>query len=196
MKVGGFKSSTGHMTKLLQYLGDDRHYHTFVHIGYMLENLQKTFPEFYYDKLLKLAIAYHDCEYFIGRKTGLSEEESAKAATQELEALGYEKYERDDVERLILLTIGHQTDRSDIRGSILIDLDLAGLASPMYWQNKDWIRKEFKYVTDDQWRDGRIKFLESFLNREYIYQSDKGIKLWESKARDNMIRELELLSEE
>lgn len=181
------------MSALLKYLGNDRHYHTFAHIGYMIENLQLTFPEYQYDRTLKAAIAYHDCVYLINQRTGDSENASAVAAIKELGDAGYTIAELREVARLILLTINHYAAYDDVPGQILIDLDLAGLASPMYWQNKDWIRQEFRSASEEQWVDGRIKFLESFLGRDYIYQTSRAIELWEDKARANMILELEAL---
>jgi predicted metal-dependent HD superfamily phosphohydrolase len=182
-------------TALLKYLDNDRHYHTFAHIGYMMENLQLTFPEHQYDRVLKAAIAYHDCVYLINQPVGTSENVSAKAAERELADANWGTIERREVARLIRLTINHHAAEDDLTGKILIDLDLAGLASDMYWTNKDWIRQEFKSASDEQWREGRIKFLESFLSRDYIYQTSRAIRRWESLARENMTMELEDLQE-
>ena len=41
--------------------------------------------------------------------------------------------------------------------------------------------------------DSRVKILQGFTNREFIYQTEEGRTLWEKKARGNIESEISLL---
>ena len=52
------------------------------------------------------------------------------------------------------------------------------------------IRREYKQFNDDEFRKGRIDFIESLLKQPRIYQTDYFYKLREENARINLQREL------
>lgn len=91
---------------------------------------------------------------------------------------------------LILLTQRHQVDSNDIDidGQILLDADLGILGSDwskyrLYAQN---IRREYSWVSDDNYILARKAILEKFLARPQIYFF---LKELEVTARQNMLYE-------
>ena len=56
------------------------------------------------------------------------------------------------------------------------------------------IRKEYSWVPDDQYRIGRKKVLQDFLNRPRIYFTERAGKELEQQARVNIEREIARLS--
>ncbi|GAB3816703.1 hypothetical protein GCM10028820_16410 [Tessaracoccus terricola] len=100
-----------------------------------------------------------------------------------------------EVQRLIMLTTHHQPDASDLPGSRLCDADLSGMGSRWedYLDNITGIRAELPQFDEEQWRHGRARFLERFLDHEWLFHTARGQNLWEHRARTNMERELELL---
>lgn len=195
------------MTALLNYLAPERHYHNMTHVGYMLDGMK-----YYYDVALppgantnlKHAILYHDVIYVPGAWD--NEFQSAVVAAQEIPELTHgdlfaqfgvkaKEIDINEIQRLIMLTKDHKPAVDDVAGQIICDLDLAGLggSQELYESNRKKIRKEFSTATDEQWAEGRKKFLRSYLDRDTIYHTDHGKKNWEAKARENMGKELDSL---
>lgn len=177
------------MTALHEYLNNDRHYHTFEHVGKMFEDLRLYFPEYQQETALKYAILYHDCIYTPGSL--YNESESARRAYAETEHL--EESIRNKVNSLIRLTEDHECHDDDELGKVLIDLDLCRLASNDYQMNSILIRKELFIAKDEEWRSGRIKWLNSFLARDSIYLTSLSKSKFEALARNNMENELQYL---
>lgn len=141
-------------------------------------------------KTLRAAILYHDVEYSPGAWD--NEYRSAIVAAREC---GLQGWQNNEVQRLIMLTKDHLTNDEDSLGKIIIDLDLAGLASDEYESNSKKIRREFYKLSDEEWRAGRVAWLEKFLARPTIYLTDYGKENWETDARFNMVLELNYLKE-
>src|SRR5690606_1827939 len=76
--------------------------------------------------------------------------------------------------------------------AIFMDLDLADIGTDAYWKNRDLIRKEFGDYDDDQWIEGRQKFLWAYSKpqRETLYKTSLGYAQWESQAQFNFRTEL------
>lgn len=183
------------MSSLHQYNDWYRHYHNFTHIGEMMSILNEIFIDDVYKagnsegfNVLKAAILYHDVEYIPGAWD--NEYRSAIIASQEC---GLPEWETREVERLILLTKDHVTHDKDTLGKVIIDADLAGLASGQYEANSKKLRREFYSFSDQEWQNGRVAWLEKFLARPTIYLTDYGKKNWEVSARFNMVLELNYL---
>ena len=177
------------MSSLHMYNDSNRHYHNFSHVGDMLRDLEVFNGKiFFEDIVMKTAILYHDVYY----KPGAWDNEYRSAIIARDEC-GLDDWATNEVERLILLTKDHVTHSEDTWGHIVIDLDLAGLATDKYKSNSEKIRKEFWSFSDEQWRAGRIQWLNKFLSREAIYYTEYGRENWEAKARQNMQAELDYL---
>jgi predicted metal-dependent HD superfamily phosphohydrolase len=93
------------------------------------------------------------------------------------------------VSRIILDTKG-ETPSID-ESKLVIDLDLYELSTDNYWSNYlAKIKKEYcEFYSEDQFREGRIKWLNAFLDRDKIYVSEWG-EQFEKLARYNLEDEL------
>jgi predicted metal-dependent HD superfamily phosphohydrolase len=142
--------------------------------------------------LLYLAILFHDVVYDTNRKD--NEEKSAEFAENWLKNK-FVNEEIKEVKRLILATKHQHKNETDKDAQIIVDCDLAGLGQSWegYKKNGENIRKEYSQFSDEEFKNGRIKFLENMLKQPKIFYI---LTLLESKARENMKRELEELKNE
>ena len=140
---------------------------------------------------LVLAIAFHDVIYNTNNlSVDLSNEElSAQMAEKYLGQRNVDDSDIAEIVRLIMLTKTHKVEDDDVLGRIMIDADLAILAAPdlEYDTYADNIRKEYDWVEESAYIQGRVKFLESFLKRERLFYTTN---LSDAQARRNMTREL------
>jgi len=136
-----------------------------------------------------LAAWYHDAIYDPLRSD--NEERSAQLA-QHAAAVVASKQIGSDAASYIRATQGHQKrwEGEDEVCLYLMDVDLSGLGEDSYTKNGLLIREEYAHLSDDEWREGRKKFLESFLGREHIFHTEKFRASHEDKARENMEAEL------
>lgn len=172
-----------------------RHYHNFNHIAIMLE-LSDQYSNYLQQKdVVNLAIFYHDVIYNPLRKD--NEERSARRAARELKQLQVPKNKIDLVERYILATKIHDLqgfgEESDL--AYLLDFDLSVLGADweayvIYAQN---IRKEYSVYPDFMYNPGRVQVLQHFLEKSVIYFTNLFYKNRETKARENIMREITAL---
>lgn len=139
---------------------------------------------------VKLAVWFHDAIYETSNQD--NEFQSAEFASNCLQELGVEKQQIERVRELILLTQHHQVDSNNIEEQILLDADLAVLGGDWekYWLYAQNIRQEYNWVGDRDFKFGRIKVLEHFLNRPQIFFLLTNL---EDIARQNLTREIEML---
>ncbi len=184
-----------HKHPLLEYIDNSRGYHSIVHIGKMIEDLHRYFPAHADDYELKMAILYHDAVYEAGAVD--NEFRSAVAFKEDMESRfdNIKDGPIREVQRLIMLTKNHVTTPEDRIGAVLIDLDLAGLGKSrdVYIMNSKLVKQEYLGITDEQWKFGRIAFIDSFVARGNIYQTPEGRANWEIQARDNLLAEKDYL---
>jgi predicted metal-dependent HD superfamily phosphohydrolase len=143
--------------------------------------------------LLKHALIWHDFVYDPESKT--NEQDSADRYRYYFSHQQSKRFV-NEVCRLILLTKGHTTLPNDVRGSIMISIDLSILGSEpdTYAEYVKNIRKEYSMFTDKQYNVGRIKVLQKFLDSERIYPNDRAAELWEVQARINIQNEIDQLA--
>ncbi len=176
-----------------RYSEADRAYHTLTHIAAMLAVVDE-FGDAVTDPLaLRLAVWFHDAIYD-ARRTD-NEAESARYARGALEPALLPPSTLAAVERLILATKTHEADPTDGDAALLLDADLAILgASPAdYDRYAQAIRKEYAWVSEDRYREGRRKVLDSFLERPRLYHTPALFARLEQAARANLKRESEML---
>jgi len=145
--------------------------------------------------ILSLAAFYHDAIYDTNQRKGgmTNEEASAMWATSDLAALGVDSEAIAEITRLIRLTSRHQTMPHDRLGQVIIDADLAILASPeaRYLAYSKAIRVEYGWVDDLAYAKGRGEVLRQFLDRERIFYSPL---MDEARARQNLSEEIRRLA--
>ena len=176
---------------------DHRHYHTLNHIEDILRNIPQ-FAETYglndhQVAQLHILTWYHDSVYQIGSDL-VNEDESARLFRAHSQAcdLFFDVITDAMLEFAIRDTRTH-TNPSTFISAVFMDLDLAGLGyeTTLYIDNSDRVKAEYiQAYTDDEWLEGRKKFLTAFLDRPCIYHTSLGEKMWGRKARKNMQEEL------
>jgi predicted metal-dependent HD superfamily phosphohydrolase len=184
------------------YTTPDRSYHNLNHIHHVLTildrftvNNSESSPETLLQNPVPVVFAawFHDFVY--DSQSADNELQSAKSATELLANIGISTESIDRVQQLILATKGHQIDPDDLDRCIFLDADLAILgADPIRYQAyQQSIRHEYSWVSDSEYRVGRIGVLESFLQRDRLYCTDLLFTELESIARNNIKHEIDRL---
>ena len=176
------------------YTKPDRHYHNLNHINHVLTTIERFDLKLQNPIAVKLAAWFHDFVY--GSQASDNEFQSAKLAKELLTALKISVETIDRTQQLILATQGHQIDPNDVDRSIFLDADLAILGSnPAQYQNyARLIRSEYSWVPDAEYKLGRTKVLESFLQRDRLYCTNLLFDELESISRINIQQEITKLS--
>ena len=171
------------------YAAPGRHYHNLSHIRDCLAALARV------DSLsaaeretLTEAIWWHDAVYDPTRRD--NEKRSAELAEQHVRT-----ELREEVARLIRLTMTHDVSVGDRLGAILISIDLSILGSDpaRYDAYAAAIRREFSHVGEDDYRIGRARVLSRFAAREVIFPDPDFAAMYDQQARANLARELAAL---
>lgn len=182
---------------LLRYSEPHRRYHTATHIMMVVRHVhevaaiaeQEPAPE------LIAAALYHDAIY--DPRADDNEARSAELAVRDLTAVGWTSEQCSTVAAMIVATAGHvgTTDAGTAQTAILLDADLAILgADPRAYQAYvNGVRAEYSFVDDDQWRAGRGRVLQGFLDRQRIFVTEYMCTELEHRARANIEAELATL---
>lgn len=174
------------------YGHESRHYHSHVHVSECLRQLKRLEHLAHRPREIEVAIWFHDAIYDTRRDD--NEEKSAQwAATY----LGRNGANADTVRRiveLILATKTHTTSGEDQALFVDIDLGILGTSKAIFERYDAAIRREYGWVPETQYREGRKKVLASFLVRDKIYQTETLRHECEAIARENIERKISELS--
>jgi predicted metal-dependent HD superfamily phosphohydrolase len=170
------------------YQEPHRHYHNLTHIAVSLAALDATgkgTPE------LEGAIWFHDVIY---DPTRPDNEEASIAWFESATVAWLAPGTRSTIVRLISATDFRLPRADDPDEALMVDIDLAILSAdwPAYDAYRRSVRREYAHVPDAVFRAGRAKVMASFLT-EPIYRTPY-FTLRETKARENIARELALLA--
>lgn len=178
-----------------KYSGKNRYYHGLSHIWNMLFQAEDCKDQMVDKEVVDFAIWFHDIIYKSTRKD--NEEKSADFAKKVLSQFSIEERRVEKTYNLIVSTKKHQIiDSSDLDNAYLLDFDLSILGQPwdIYERYIKNIRKEYKIYPNLLYKPGRKKVLETFLERKTLYFTEKYQELYELKARENLKKEIQLLS--
>jgi len=159
-------------TVLAMWNESHRSYHTLNHLNDLIDQINEnkiSFNEKEYEKLLITAL-FHDCVY-----DPMKQDNEEKSAQFFLECC-QDKSNKDiqDINQMILDTKTHEP--SNRLSSNFIQFDMNVITNGNYEQLLDWengIYNEYKAYGNDAYKEGRVKFLESLLDKHpYIYNSD------------------------
>jgi predicted metal-dependent HD superfamily phosphohydrolase len=141
---------------------------------------------------VRLAAWYHDVVY--DPRAADNEARSAGRARAGLRGL-VDDERSAEVERLVLLTAGHDPEPGDANGAVLCDADLAVLAAPpeAYAGYASAVRAEYGHLSDADFTAGRIAVLEHLLALPALYRLPANAERWTGAARANLGAELALL---
>ncbi|MCF8606573.1 hypothetical protein L5I01_24780 [Gordonia sp. HY442] len=104
--------------------------------------------------------------------------------------------DRDEVARLVELTVTHDPSPDDRNGIALSDADLSVLGSDpaRYDEYAADVRAEFHLVPDEMFRPGRRTILAEFVAADILFRSPQARQRWEASARENLVREIDALA--
>ncbi len=174
------------------YSGPGRYYHNLDHLASILTTIELLEDESRHRPLVQLAGWFHDAIYDTHAPD--NEEKSALLAEGVCNSWGLPPDKTALVGRLIRATRTHQTDEAD--GFVLLDADLSilGAATDEYDAYTLAIRQEYAWVPEVEFRSGRTRILQGFLERERIFRLERMRQQFEEQARRNLEREIELLA--
>ena len=183
---------------LLKYAEPHRAYHDSLHIAKMLRMLpflDRCIADLGLEDMnqLVVAIIFHDVIYDPRAKD--NEERSADFARNSLHDLGFDPLFIEKVIGYILCTKSHQADPDLPYCSVMIDADLAIFGAPQeeYAEYAASIRREYSFVSDDDFREAWKAVLMAFLQNPRIYLTNELEQELGLNARRNIQRELEQL---
>lgn len=164
-----------------------------------LQHLKELFGYYdtYKDKLLQpnlvaFSIFYHDIIYNIWKKD--NEEKSAKVALQSLATI-VSAPELAIINEQIIATKTHEGNTNDTKFLLDFDLAILGQSTAVYQQYAKLIRAEYKLVPDFLYKKGRIKVLQHFIAKPFIYKTVIFKSSYEQNAKNNLQKELNLLQD-
>ncbi|MEZ0384992.1 metal-dependent phosphohydrolase [Mycobacterium sp. pW045] len=165
-----------------------RRYHNTAHLREVLLRVDELAAHADDPDAVRLAAWYHDVVY---RGRPDDEENSARRAESDLDALGLAPVLVREVSRLVRLTASHAPAPGDRNGEVLSDADLAILAAPpdRYAAYTAAVRAEYAHVLDETFRAGRANVLRALLNGPAIYRTPYAHAQWETRARVNLSNE-------
>ncbi|GGZ10548.1 hypothetical protein CP967_14800 [Streptomyces nitrosporeus] len=171
-----------------------RRYHTVAHLAQVLDQVDTLAAHATAPDLVRLAVWFHDAVYRPDRSE--NEERSAALAERALPEAGLPDAATAEVARLVRLTVTHDPAPGDTDGEVLCDADLAILASgpKEYAAYAAQVREEYGFVPDELFRTGRADVLRQLLGLPRLFRTPHGAAEWESRARQNLTTELELLT--
>ena len=179
---------------LTQYRQPGRAYHNLSHALRVLGDVKKFAHRWGVEDYgaVQLAALLHDVVY--DTRSRENEARSAEFALWWGRELGIDAAVCGNAAEMIRATQNHAPSASaDTR--LLLDADLLILAAPPddYETYRRAIRREYAWVSEADWRAGRRRVLEHFLEQGQIYQTAPLRDALEMPARDNLRRELTLL---
>jgi predicted metal-dependent HD superfamily phosphohydrolase len=196
IRLGGDRrvSARGGLDLQKRYIQGRRGYHNMRHIEAVLGDITLLAPDAGVSDpdlaLTQLAACAHDVVY--NGIPGLDERASARWARWHLGAAGLAPDHIERVADLILMTITHQCPPDDLAAALLLDADLAILASDEagYLAYVAAVRGEYNHLDDAEWTAGRSAVLVDLLARDPLFLLPSAVRHWDASAKRNMEDEL------
>ncbi len=174
------------------YARRGRHYHNGTHLLALFEAWQNFHRQLRDPDTVALAIWYHDAVYNPLRKD--NERRSAQWARQDLQRWGLAPEKIQTVVHMIEVTAHHHRLPEQVNHDLLwfLDFDLGILASSTdrYTRYVEQVRKEYRWVPEALYRQGRVKVLQHMLAQDFIYHTPTFRQAHERNARENLRKEI------
>jgi len=166
-----------------------RAYHTLVHIGHCLGELEAARDLARDAVAVEFAIWFHDAVY--NPRASDNEERSAGMAVDVLRAGGVAGDRILRVASMIRASTHRGIpDDPDARLFADIDLSILGQDDATFDEYELGVRREYSFVPDILFRSGRASILRAFLKRPALYGTDFFRDRYEQAARRNLERSL------
>ncbi len=176
-----------------RYSEPHRAYHTITHIKHCLHELETIRRLITNPDVFELAIWYHDAIY--DAKSKDNEEQSAALATRMVKKTLLPDHLGQSATNLIMAT-KHLAPPANPDAQLFVDIDLSifGQTENDFDEYDKQIRKEYEWVAEDAFVDGRSRIVKLFLDRSNIYATRFFQNKYEAQARRNITRSLARLS--
>ncbi|MBC5766317.1 HD domain-containing protein [Ramlibacter albus] len=170
-----------------------RHYHSLQHLRECLELLDASRDLAWRPAEIEMALWFHDAVYEPRRDD--NEARSAQWAREAAVAAVLSPGATESICTLVMATKDHAPS-TDCDTQLLLDIDLAilGAAPARFAESTTQVREEYAHVPEPQWREGRARVLQSFLDREQIYGTPQFRAAREQRARENLAASLRTLA--
>ena len=190
MKIADASSHTKWAELVKRYSEPHRRYHTLDHLSAMCRTLSEFEGKFYAPDTVYLAVFFHDTIY--DSSSTSNEKDSAELATSFLTDNNVAGSVIRTVEQLILATAAHLQETAASDAEWFLDADLAILAAEpdVYNEYVLAIRQEYSEFSDEAFRAGRMRFLETILDAPYLFRTGVLRDRFETSARANLKNEL------
>lgn len=177
---------------LRSYADAGRFYHNPRHLREVLAHVDALAPLATDTAAVRLAAWFHDAIY--DTRAPDNEERSAVLCERELTQLGLPPATVAAAAEMIRATRDHRPCGATADSAILLDADLAILGAPPdeYARYAAAIRREYAWVPEPEYRAGRQRVLQAFLERERIYLTAPMANR-EKPARQNLRAEIDQL---
>lgn len=167
-----------------RYAEPHRSYHTMDHIESSLAWLDWAYGQAHRPAEVELALWFHDAVYDATRHD--NEERSAELAEGLLRAHGAPARSIERIGEMIRATQRHEASQGDAAMVCSIDLAILGAEPRRYARYEAAVRREYGYVPEEAYREGRRHFLQALLERPSIYANLALRELLECGARRNL----------
>lgn len=174
------------------YSSKKRHYHTLKHLENLFAQLNEVKGELRDLETILFTLYYHDIIYDPLRSD--NEEKSAGLAEKRMKQISVSDSKIKHCKAQILATKTH-IESADNDTNYFLDADLSALGQPWetyseYFKN---VRKEYSVFPDVVYIPGRKKVLNHFLAMDRIFKTEFFFRKFESQAKQNLRKEIELL---
>ena len=169
-----------------------RYYHNFEHLAGCLAVFRRFRHLACRPHEIEIALWFHDAVYDTRRDD--NESRSADWATAYLGERGAEETAIARIAGMIRATKHHEAGEADTALMLDVDLSILGMPPDVFTEYDAAIRREFEWVPEAQYREGRLRVLSGFLARDRIFRTDAIFENYESQARSNLAQAIEALS--
>lgn len=176
-----------------RYSESHRAYHTLQHLDECFAQYESIWALCQRPGAVSLALWLHDAIY--DPRSTANEDASAELAAAMLATADAGADLSDRVRELILAT-RHTAAPTSPDAGVVVDIDLAILAADAtrFEQYECQIRREYDWVAEDLYRQGRRRLLRDFAARPWIYHTSFFRERFEQRARRNIDLALARLS--
>ena len=178
-----------HYTKKWKYYHNLNHIYSFVELFEKYNNnIQNYKSEFL------ISIFFHDIIYIPSRND--NEDESMNLFNKFYSETNPKNLNKEKVIEFISETKNHTLNiiHNNEELNYFLDMDMHILSEENWEDYENKIRKEYPYLSEIEYKNGRIKFLQSCLNKDKIYRTKIFYDAFEQKAISNIKKIIEKLN--
>jgi predicted metal-dependent HD superfamily phosphohydrolase len=176
------------------YHEPNRYYHTLAHINHCLHELDSAREHIVEFEATEMALWFHDVIYLYGAR----DNELLSAAY--FRDLASSTMSGDFVDRVcqFIVATQHSGVAEDAAIAFIVDIDLSGFGLPWedYLADSNALRQEAQSVSEDNYYQGKLRFLSELQRWPSLFQTDYFKARLERTAQSNIARYTESLRQQ